>query len=302
MKKLAWALLLSSALPACSLIEPLGDVTAGGADDSSSAGTGNGNGNGGSGKGDGGGDTTTLGGSGTTANGGSGDTTSGGSGVTTRGGAGGVSPSGGAAPTGGSTGTAGTGGGPQTGPYCSAAVTPCGGSLIGTWTIQSTCLILSTSDPTIPAACQDALGFLTYSVAGTVSFDGASLTADISSDIVQTLKYTTSCITALHASNSGYPPPPASSACSTLAANQITNGATTANCPYDAANGGSCDCTLGFMSSGTGTDNYTLTGTGQYVDESDPPGYPVSFCVNGNTLTTSQSSPSGQVIQHVLTR
>jgi hypothetical protein len=300
-KKLAWALLLSSALPACTLIQPLDDAKP--ADDSSAGGKGNGSG--GSGKNDGGSGDTTAGGAGATESGGSGDTT-----------AGGASPSGGApsggsagrAPTGGAGGVAGAGGSPQTGAYCAGPVAPCGGNLIGTWLLQSSCVILSASDPTIPATCQGATAFQSYTLTGAVTFATSSITSDTNESWMETLKYTTACITSLHADSADYPnfpaSPPASAASCSMIASIFADSMTTASCPYASAGGGTCNCTLNFSAnSQIQTDAYELVGTEQYVDDAtDPNGdYPVSFCVKGNTLTTSQSSASGQVIQHVLT-
>jgi hypothetical protein len=334
------ALLILSVLPACSLIQPLdaakpaaaggssngGDGNANGGDGNANGGDGNANGgdgnaNGGDGNANGGdgnangGDEATSGGSHPTVNGGASPSggaggkaaTGGAGGKAATGGAGGKAATGGGG-AGGSATTGGTGGGPPTGPYCSGPVTPCGGSLLGTWELQSSCVILSASDPTVPAACQGAVAFQGYEFTGTVTFTQSSLTFDTNEAVLQTLKYTSACISALHADSVDFPRVPAgpasTDACSTIAG-LLAAPMTYATCPYVAASS-SCNCSLDFGApAATGTDAYVLVGAGQeqYVDEvTDPNGdYPVSFCVRGTTLTTSQSSDTGQVIQHVLT-
>jgi hypothetical protein len=307
-KKLAWALLISSALPACVLIQPLDDSkpdSAGGSSQNSEGG----DGNSAAGKGTAGG--SPSGGSGVTPSGGEGDT----------GPSGGAAPSGGAVGTGGKAPTAGAGGttagtggraptagaggtagSTATGPYCTAAVTPCGGNLVGTWTFQSSCITLPTTDPTLPTECQGISGFLDYSFTGTVTFDGTSEEIDVTEQIDQTLKYTTACISALHDSHPTSVAPPASTtSCPMIASNLATSSSIDAYCPYSAANGGTCNCALVISGSGTTTDDYTISGTGQFVTASEPD-YPWTYCVSGNTLTVSQSDADGNVFQHVLTK
>jgi hypothetical protein len=205
---------------------------------------------------------------------------------------------GGAAPSGGA------GGAGPSGPYCARPLTACGGSLIGQWAFQSSCLTLPTQDPSIPAACQGGDAYQSYMFTGSITFTNSAWQSNITEDAVETLKYTTDCLTALKASNASFPDPPASTAtCATLASNQIANGASDANCPYVAANGGSCNCVLLFSGSGTGSDTYTLMANNEYVNASDPAGWsPVSYCVQGNVLTVSQTNPGGYTFQHTLTK
>jgi hypothetical protein len=163
-------------------------------------------------------------------------------------------------------------------------------------------------DPTVPATCQGAVAYKSYTLTGAVTFGANSITSETNESWVETLEYTTACISSFKADTTDYPnfpvsPPASTTTCSTLAS-VLADSMTTVSCPYISTGGGSCNCTLNFSAtSQVETDAYELVGTGQYVDEAtDPNGdYPVSYCVNGNTLTTFQSGSTGQSIQHVLT-
>jgi hypothetical protein len=170
---------------------------------------------------------------------------------------------------------------------------------------QSDCAILSTNDPEVPAACQNSESFQRYAITGSITYTGTSWTNSYTQNIQQTVTYTNACVVAFHAQNDLFPAPPASIAsCAQIAANQMTNGASTASCPYDSATT-SCNCALTFTASGTAGDTYTLSGTNQYVNSQDPVGYPVSYCVKTTagvtTLTLSQTNQEGYTFEHVLT-
>lgn len=224
---------------------------------------------------------------------------------------GGTSPSGGfgggRGGAGGTGGTAGAGGGGPTGPYCPGPITPCGGSLIGTWTTLSSCLILPTQDPTEPAACQNSATYQTYLITGGITYAAGVWQDTFTQNVKESLTYSNACVSALYQEDSTrFPPPPASAAtCQTYATNQVSNGATSASCPYSASTT-SCNCSLTFTGSGTDSDTYTLSGANQYINASDPAGYPVSYCVKMTggvtTLTISQKSPQGFTFQHVFTK
>jgi hypothetical protein len=145
-----------------------------------------------------------------------------------------------------------------------------------------------------------------YTLTGTITFTQSTITASTSETYAQTLEYTNACIAALNADSTDFPnvpQGPASVNTCSMIADLLADSLTTVNCPY-ADN--SCNCTLDLNApSVVGTSSYKVDKNGtQYVDETtDPNGdYPVYFCVGGGTLTTAQLSPSGQMVEHVLTR
>jgi hypothetical protein len=72
---------------------------------------------------------------------------------------------------------------------------------------------------------------------------------------------------------------------------------------YVATGGGSCNCTFSYSDTATFGDDYTLMGTNSYVNATDPVGWsPVTYCVQGTTLTISQTSPEGFTDVHALTK
>jgi hypothetical protein len=212
--------------------------------------------------------------------------------------------------SGGSAGS-GTGGGaagspPTTGPYCTQIVSACGGSLVGTWAFQSSCLTIPAQDPSVPPECQGGVAYQRYQLSGTITYGAATVDSTTTQNIQETIRYTTACMTALNRANGNFPPPPASaSSCGTIATNQLANGASTASCPYNPAANGSCDCTLTFTNTGSAGDTYTVVGAGQYSYSSDPAGTnPTNYCVQimpgTTTLTFSHTDDAGFTVQHIL--
>jgi hypothetical protein len=291
-KGFAWSLLLIAAAPACVLVQPLDEATPG---------TGGGSSNGGS-----------SARAGSTSSGGSGAIQGSQGGIcyangtcnaglactfgvcTTPTGAGGA---------GGSSGSSGSTGTGATGPYCASALAPCGGSLIGTWSFKSSCLTLPTDDTTVPAACQGLETVSSYLFSGTATYTSSSWQASITDDEQYAFKYTTACITALNAADGTFPAPPASATtCSTLETG-LEDANTTVSCVYVATGGGSCNCSFVYSNTATFGDDYTLMGTNSYVNATDPVGWsPVTYCVQGTTLTISQTSPAGFTDVHALTK
>jgi hypothetical protein len=201
----------------------------------------------------------------------------------------------------GASGAAGAGGGTVS-PYCPGTITECGGNLVGTWVAQSSCLILPSTDPTIPSECQMADAYQRYKVTGNVTYTATTWVEDYVQDTLETLTYSGSCITAFHNKQSTFPAPASASTCGTIASNLKLNGASSASCPF--LNNG-CNCALTFTASGTSGDSYAKVTNSEYINNKDATGHPVSYCVqtlNGvTTLTTSQTTDAGYTFQHVLT-
>jgi hypothetical protein len=235
---------------------------------------------------------------------------------------GGGSPSGGASPTGGASsggassgassggiggqagtgGTAGSGGGTDS-PYCPGTITECGGNLVGTWVAQSSCLLLPNPDPTIPTECRGADAYQRYKITGNVTYTDKTWVKDSTQDVLETLTYSSGCITAFHKMDSMFPAPASVLNCGMIAANLASDGASTASCPF--INNG-CNCALTFTASGVTTgDSYAKITNSEYRNSKDADGHAVSYCVqtvNGvTTLTTSEKTTANYTFEHVLT-
>ncbi len=233
--------------------------------------------------------TSTSGGSGgsggTTANGGSGGTTAhGGSGGTTaKGGSGGSNSGGnssGGAGNGGSQASGGTSGSTTQPANCPNGAT-CGGNLVGTWNVTSSCLNLS-GDYDVTFA---SLGCKTIPVTGSLQVTGTwtantdgTYTDNTTTKGSITFPLSTACLTV---SSVAVP-------CAKIAGDFTAIGWAGAVCSTDAS--GQCNCTatanqaggIGVVSawaSNTGT--YTTSGSGLNADSD----VDYSYCVAGSTLT-----------------
>ena len=170
-----------------------------------------------------------------------------------------------------------------------AAITPCGGDLVGTWMIQDVCLSATALD-TGSAACSGATFNLTpFSATGSISFKADNTM--VSSAVIsfhETVNYPPSCYTEAQCT-----------AFVDLLSTQAS--VSNAHCSYDAGTGCSCslDSTQPSMSSGTYQiqgSNVTIMTTGSDkvgVDE---------FCVSGDTLRLFQRNSNGLAASMILTR
>jgi hypothetical protein len=230
----------------------------------------------------------------------------------------GGSPSGGSSPSGGASsggassggiggqagtgGTAGSGGGTDS-PYCPGTITECGGNLVGTWEAQSSCLILPNPDPTIPTECRGADAYQRYKITGNVTYTDKTWVKDYTQDVLETLTYSSGCITAFHKMDNLFPAPASVLNCGMIAANLASDGASSASCPF--INNG-CNCAMTFTASGVTTgDSYAKITNSEYRNSKDADGHAVSYCVqtvNGvTTLTTSEKTTANYTFEHVLT-
>ncbi|MEO8901532.1 MAG: hypothetical protein ABI488_07390 [Polyangiaceae bacterium] len=205
--------------------------------------------------------------------------------------------SGGIGGNGGASGTAGAGGGTLS-PSCSGTVRECGGNLVGTWVIQSSCVILPSANPTIPSQCNGADMYQRYKVTGNVTYTDKTWTEDYTEDTLETITYSASCITAFHKMDSTFPAPASVANCGMIASNL---GASSASCLF--VNNG-CNCALTFTEQGTTGDSYAKISNSEYTNSKDD-GQPVSYCVQTvggvTTLTTSQQTLSDYTFERVFT-
>ncbi|HYQ27230.1 MAG TPA: hypothetical protein VER04_08420 [Polyangiaceae bacterium] len=203
--------------------------------------------------------------------------------------------SGGASPIGlaGSTGFAGSGGGgnaggaSNTGSMC-PAVTPCGGDLVGDWTLKQMCL--SPPPTKLLSGCADASITLSpLTATGKVSFkaDHTMSSAGVIS-FTEALRFPTSCYsdiqcTAYAGALSGEPT------------------VTSAQCSYDAITGCSCTVTSSQATMNSGT--YEVQGSQVVITSSTTGKAEVDgFCVSGKTATVVQVNANGFSSSMVLTK
>jgi len=167
------------------------------------------------------------------------------------------------------------------------AVQPCGGSLIGTWTVNDSCQ--SVTDFTFDMACPEAsIDQSAIITSGSLTFN-ADMTVTVNLSQSGTLRVTAplSCLTQVttcdeYASVFSPGPPDATTTCTTVAGN-------------------ACDCTLVYATpqttSGSGT--YTTTGsTLSWTLSGDSDG---SYCVQGNTLHLMALNPvTGEIARDLI--
>ena len=167
----------------------------------------------------------------------------------------------------------------------------CGGDVVGTWSIASTCLSVDVSSFT--AGCPSATAFPDgYQLTGMVTYD-SSLTFTMMTTLAGNVvaKYPAACLT---------PPDGVPVTCEQLRAALLAPGKyATVDCTAD---GTGCDCTFGTTQTFSGTGMYKiilpmpggppntalLSGT---ADESD-------YCVKGDGTATFSTHPGAPVMGH----
>jgi hypothetical protein len=175
----------------------------------------------------------------------------------------------------GSGGSGGSGGGGTGGSSSCGSVQPCGGSLVGTWTITGVCLnATDTSDPTCPGY---ALSNLSATESGTLSFaSGGTYTANVSATLQYTETIPQSCIDP--------------STCADIAPTYALLGIA-ASCTGTTV----CTCSIAIASNSSEAGTYTTSGT--TVTSTDSLGYvdTMAYCVQGNSVHFLSYNSAGQV-------
>ncbi|HKO51740.1 MAG TPA: hypothetical protein VJV79_28715 [Polyangiaceae bacterium] len=180
---------------------------------------------------------------------------------------------------------AGNSAGANNGSTCPAAA-PCGGELLGDWTIKQACVELQTGQ--IVESCPGATVTLSpITATGMVSFKGDNTTTSSGTiSFMQTVKLPVNCANEAQCKAAG----------ASLATQPTISNA---QCLY-AATG--CTCTVTstqpVMNSGT----YQIEGTN--VTFTSTNGQPVvdRFCVSGNTLSLYETHANGSTATMILTR
>lgn len=156
--------------------------------------------------------------------------------------------------------TSGTSGG-----LCDGSFDACGGDLLGTWTMQETCVEAPSTSP-IPN-CPDATNDQTINITGTLTFEATQIINNLSIAYNGTQVIPKSCF-------------PEGFSCEAMSSMQCTDG------------GDVCNCTYSGTDTDTTTDAYTLEGNTIVIPPEDAAsqGTRIDFCINGSTLIGEGSS------------
>ncbi len=179
----------------------------------------------------------------------------------------------------------GSSGGDATGGSC-GAVQPCGGSLIGTWTVKAACQPVEdfTFDMECPGATLDQSAHITT---GSLTFN-ADMTVTASFTQSGSLRVTAplSCLALAtcdeYASLFSPAPPDATTTCTTVGGN-------------------TCDCTLVHSMPQSASGSGTYTTAGNTLNWTLPGAPSSSYCVQGNTLHLMDVDPTtGEITRDMI--
>jgi hypothetical protein len=167
-------------------------------------------------------------------------------------------------------------------------LTPCGGDLVGEWTIKQACISLPAD--AFAAACPGTKVTLSpLTATGTLSIRSDNTTS--SSGVIsftEHIQFPASCFTQAQ--------------CTTLVSAFTDPTISDAQCEYDAGTGCSCSLISNQPSMSSGT--YQVEGTNVTFTSSAAGAQPSvsSFCVSGNTATLHQANANGSSSTLVLTK
>jgi hypothetical protein len=176
-----------------------------------------------------------------------------------------------------------SGGGTDGGSSQCTTVTPCGGSLVGTWHISSVCL--ATSGPQSTGCPGETITASVTSATGTVTFDASgNYTSQLAFTLHETAVVPSACLT------QGSTTATCNDLQTRFAQTQSSDaGAATVTCTTTST-GCTCDITAPTaptQSSGT----YTTSGNTFTTTSADAGvGNPTAYCVQGNTLYATPSA------------
>ena len=184
---------------------------------------------------------------------------------------------------------AGNNGGASNGSAECPAFTPCGGNLLGEWSIKQACISLAPN--ALSSLCPEAkLTLSPLTATGTVSFkaDNTMVSSGVIS-FTESIQLPRSCSTEAQCT-------------SVVTAAAADPTISNAKCDYDAIAGCSCSftSTQPTMSSGT----YEVQGNNVTFTSSAPNAQPAvnSFCVSGNTASLRQVNGTGSSSTLILTK
>jgi hypothetical protein len=161
----------------------------------------------------------------------------------------------------------------------------CGGDIVGTWTVTSTC-VTATGSASVPNCPSATLNSVSIGLTGTITYNAdLTYTGNSTTSLTETVTLPASCLTQQGVT----------ATCAQLTQNLATNpDFKSANCTGSSG----CTCTVAAKDSVmTDTGTYTTTAAGKLnettngsttVDSSD-------YCVKGTTLTVSPSPGSAMM-------
>jgi hypothetical protein len=185
-------------------------------------------------------------------------------------------------------GSGGTGGGTGS---CNLNTT-CGGTLDGTWQIDTTCVVGNVVDmlsgqENLPSACSNLFQTGTLSATGTVMYASGMETDNLTMTIHATVLYTSACVSALDNTTVTL----TAAMCTSLQSGLLNGGHfSAATCSFT---GGNCACSVVSQQQTPTTPlAYTVSGSRiSYANGSSP----MDYCVQGSTMSL-QSVESGVTI------
>jgi hypothetical protein len=161
----------------------------------------------------------------------------------------------------------------------------CGGTLDGTWQMDTTCAEgdvaqMMAGQLSLPAACNGLFQTATLSLTGTAKFANGMETDNLTMTTDAKVLYTPACVGAISRTTVTL----TADICTTMQSNLLKNGTfSSASCAFT---GGNCACSVSNQQQSPGTPvAYTVSGgTISYTDGSSP----MNYCVQGTTLTARQ--------------
>jgi hypothetical protein len=165
-----------------------------------------------------------------------------------------------------------------------ASVAGCGGNLVGTWKITSSCStgsMMTMNGSTCPG---ETLTPESSNEAGTITFNSdGTYSSSINESGTETVFFPASCVSML---GNGL-------TCAQVAS-QLNSAGGMAGAglmeTFSCTGSGSCTCNVNVTISGSATGTYTTSGASVTSMPSGSTGGTVSYCVQGNTLTMSGGS------------
>lgn len=153
----------------------------------------------------------------------------------------------------------------------------CGGDNVGTWSLQSECIV---GTPSPPASCPEETIHLSPQVSGTLDYaaDG-TYTSNVAATVTESFNMPASCLNGTD--------------CASIENNlKNSTGITSASCTGSAST--SCSCTFAESLSAPSSGKWTASGGTITVDFGSGNTATQDYCVQGNTLTL-RALPSGGV-------
>ncbi len=167
------------------------------------------------------------------------------------------------------------------------ATAACGGTLDGTWKIDSACIegdliaAMNASAP-MPAACNGTYRSVTVVPNGTVTYANGTETSSVTTTTTADLVLTSACVSAL---NNTAAITLTAATCTALQTSMTDSSkGSSATCSFS---GGNCNCTLIQSQTTNDAQPYTILGNSITYSNGDDP---LDYCVSGSEMSATQVS------------